>query len=121
MIESLKDFPDNVLAFACRGLVTRADYEAFLVPAVEKALARHRKLRLYYEIGPDFAGIQPSAVLEDFKVGMEHISRWERIGVVTDVAWIGHTMRIFGFLLPGTLRVFPTAEASKARDWITGQ
>ncbi|MGP0087900.1 MAG: STAS/SEC14 domain-containing protein [Steroidobacteraceae bacterium] len=62
MIEQLSTFPDNVLAFVGRGQVTRADYDAVLVPAVEKALARH-----------------------DFKVGMERLTRWERIAVVTDV------------------------------------
>ena len=35
MIEVLKDFPDNVAAFACRGHLTKADYETVLIPAIE--------------------------------------------------------------------------------------
>lgn len=118
MIEALADFPERVVAFACHGHVTRADYEAILVPAVERALGRHEKLRLYYETGADFSGIDPGAVWEDVKVGVEHLRRWERIAVVTDVEWIRHTMRIFGFLLPGELRLFSTAEREVARTWI---
>lgn len=118
MIEPLKDFPGHVLAFACRGDVTREDYDTILVPRVEKALAAHEKVRIYYEIGADFTGIDPAAVWEDFKVGIGHFSRWERIAVVTDVAWIGQTIRMFGFLMPGTVKVFATAEASEARRWI---
>jgi len=38
--------------------------------------------------------------------------------MVTDVAWIKQAARFFAFLMPGMLRVFPTAEAAKARDWI---
>jgi hypothetical protein len=38
MIERLPDFPDGVLAFVCRGRVTKADDDAVLVPAVLNVL-----------------------------------------------------------------------------------
>ena len=95
MIKVLTGFPDSVLAFACHGHVTKQDYESVLIPTVEKALDAHEKVRIYYEISPDFAGIDPGAVWEDFKTGMGHLSRWERFAVVTDVDWIRHTMHLF--------------------------
>ena len=119
MIEQLKTFPDNVLAFVCHGHVTKADYETVLVPAVESALKRQDKLRLYYETASDFAGINPGAMWEDFKVGVEHLTRWERFAVVTDVEWIKQTMQFFSFLNPGSLKTFPTSEAAQARAWIS--
>src|SRR5665213_1992297 len=61
MIEQLPDFPDNVLAFVCKGRVTKADYDAVLVPAVVHALTKHAKVRLYYETAADFAGMDPGA------------------------------------------------------------
>jgi hypothetical protein len=94
MIEHLTSFPDNVLAFVCKGLVTKADYDAVLVPAVVQVLKTHDKVRLYYETAGDFAGIDPGAMWEDFKVGMEHRTRWERVAVVTDVEWIKQTNRL---------------------------
>lgn len=119
MIEQLSTFPDNVLAFVGRGQITRADYDAVLVSAVGKALARNNQVRLYYEIATDFTGIDPGAMWEDFKVGMEHLTRWERIAVVTDIEWIRHTIRLFGFLMPGTLKLFSTSAAARARSWVT--
>ena len=121
MIEALTGFPDNVAAFVCHGHVTRTDYETVLIPDVEKRLAHRDKVWIYYEIAQDFAGIEPGAVWEDTKVGVAHWFRWERLAVVTDVEWIKHTLKIFGFLMPGELRSFPTTEADTARDWITGQ
>ncbi len=118
MIEHLKTFPDNVLAFVCRGRVTKADYDTVLVPAVMNALSKHDKVRLYYETAADFTGIAPGAMWEDFKVGMEHLTRWERVAVVTDVEWIKQTMRFFGFLMPGAMKSFATSEAEDARAWI---
>jgi hypothetical protein len=119
MIEQLSGFPDNVLAFVGRGRLTRADYTEVLTPAVEKGLATHERIRLYYELGPDFAGIDPGAMWEDFKVGMEHLTRWERAAVVTDVEWIKQAMRLFDFLMPGAMKSFPPSEAERARAWIT--
>lgn len=118
MIEALKEFPANVLAFVCRGHVTKHDYETALIPAVEKALQQPGKVRLYYQIDPDFSGIDAGAMWDDFKVGVEHILRWERIAVVADVDWIRKSIGVFGFLMPGTVRVFRLDEAAKAREWI---
>jgi hypothetical protein len=119
MIERLPGFPDNVLAFVCSGRVTKADYDAVLVPAVSSVLRTHDKLRLYYETAADFDGLDPGAVWEDFKVGMEHLGHWEGIAVVTDVDWITSTVRFFGFLMPGMVKIFPTSEAAPARAWIS--
>ncbi len=118
MIRLLTGFPDNVLAAACEGQVTRRDYEEVLVPAANAALQRHQKVRVYYEITPQFTGIDAGAVWEDFRVGMGHLSRWERMACVTDVEWIRFAVNAFRFLMPGTLRVFPVNETDEARRWI---
>jgi hypothetical protein len=107
------------MAFACHGHVTREDYETILVPRITDALKRHDKLRLYYQIGNDFTGIDPGAVWEDFKVGMGHVLSWEKVAVVTDVDWVKRTISFFGLVIPGETKVFPLCEAAEARTWIT--
>ena len=80
-----------------------------------------QKLRAYTEIAPDFAGIEPGAVWEDTKFGFSHLFDWERSALVTDVEWMKHAAKIYaflGFLIPGEVRAFPTAEAAKAHEWI---
>ena len=52
MIEALTNFPDNVIAIACHGHVTKADYETVLIPDIEDKLSRHKKVRIYCEIAP---------------------------------------------------------------------
>jgi hypothetical protein len=119
MIEKLTGFPENVVAFACHGEVSRKDYETVLVPTVEAALRAHQKVRLYYQVDADFTGIEAGAMWEDFKVGVAHWLRWERMAVVTDVDWIKTTVLAFGFLMPGIVKVFPLVEAAAARDWVS--
>jgi SpoIIAA-like len=118
MIRLLTGFPDNVLAVACEGHVTRQDYAGVLIPAVEAGLQRHHQLRIYYEVTPEFTGIDAGAVWEDFAVGIGHLTRYERMACVTDVEWIRFAVNAFRFLMPGRLRVFPLSQRDEARRWI---
>lgn len=118
MIEVIKGFPDHVLGFRAIAQVTGDDYRTVLEPAVNEALQHHAKLRLYYMIGHEFSGFDPGAAWEDLKIGVEHLTRWERIAVVTDVEWIGHMIKTFNFLMPGDVRVFPISKDAEARTWI---
>lgn len=118
MIETLDGFPDNVVAVAARERITRQDYLDVLIPKVDAALARGGKVRLYYEIGADMTGVDAGAAWEDFRLGVEHLSRWERMAVVTDIEWISRTINVFRIFMPGQLRVFPLSEAEAARRWI---
>ena len=110
--------PETVVAVTCEGRVTRKDYDDVLVPAVTAALQQHERVRLYYEITPQFSSIEAGAIWEDFRIGMEYLLRWERVAVVTDIEWIRHTMNVFRFLLPGEIRVFVGSETAVAREWI---
>jgi hypothetical protein len=115
MIEVIEGLPDNVVGILAKGEVTRKDYLEVVIPAVEKSLKQNAKLRLYYGLGSQFTAIDFGAEWEDFKLGIEHLSRRERAAVVTAVAWIGYAVSAFRFLMPGKIRVFTTAQASEAR------
>lgn len=118
MIEIIEGFPEGVVAFAAKGRVTAADYDKVLIPKVEEALKLHDKVRLYYELGSDFSGVDAGAAWKDFRLGVEHLRRWERMAVVTDVEWIRLAINAFRFLMPGHLRVFGTGQAADARAWV---
>ena len=42
-------------------------------------------------------GSRPGAAWQDAKVRMEHVTRWEKIAVVTGKEWIRHSVSIFGY------------------------
>jgi hypothetical protein len=118
MIETLKGFSPDTIAIKGSGFVSGADYDTVLVPAVERTLKQYDRVRVYYEIAPDFTGISLSAMWKDFWVGVRHITRWKRIAVVSDVPWIRRLGRTFGFILPSATKVFTVADATEARRWL---
>ncbi|HUA07664.1 MAG TPA: STAS/SEC14 domain-containing protein [Candidatus Acidoferrales bacterium] len=119
MIEVLTGFPENVVACRASGRVTKQDYDNVIIPSVERALSHHPKIRCYYELGSQFQTFDGGALWEDTKVGLEHLTRWERVAVVTDVEWLRFATNAFRFLMPGSVRVFSLDESDAARRWIT--
>ena len=118
MIERIPDLPESVLGFTARGQVSAKDYESVLVPAVEAAIAKQHKVRLLYHLGPELSGFEAGALWDDAKVGLKHPTAWERVAVVTDTEWIRVATKVFGFAIPGEVRVFKNAEMAAAREWI---
>jgi hypothetical protein len=118
MLEKISDVPDSVLGFRASGELTGEDYRNVLVPAVEAALQSRDKLRLFYLLGDDVTGFSAGAAWQDAKMGMEHVTRWEKIAVVTDKDWIRHSVNIFGYLIPGQIKAYPAAEEADARTWV---
>jgi hypothetical protein len=119
MIEILEGFPDNnVLAVSAKDRVKEKDYDDVLIPKLKERLDRYERVRCYYELGPEYSGINLEAMWKDFLLGVRHLSRWERVAVVADVGWIRSAMRAFRFVVPGQMRTFSTSQASDARNWI---
>jgi hypothetical protein len=118
MIQVMTDLPERVLGLRASGEVTAEDYKTVLVPAIEEQLTKHRKVRLLYVIGDEFKGYTGGAAWEDAKVGMKHLTSFERVAVVTDIDWIENMIKAFGFAIPGEVRVFDDDDLGAARQWI---
>src|SRR5689334_240952 len=114
MIEIVDGLPKNVVAFAVSGRLTMDDCREVLVPAVEKSLKHHEKIRLYYELNSRF----PGSSWDDLDLGLEHLARCERVAIVTDIGWVRLTVKALRFLIPSEIRVFTTLEVDEGRDWI---
>jgi stage II sporulation SpoAA-like protein len=116
MIEIIEGLPDYVVGIVVRGRVTKKDCSDILVPVLEKSLEWHHRLRLYYEIRSRY----PGAAWEEITLGNEYAPVWERVAVVTDVAWMRHTVQAVRLLIPAEIRVFATTQVPEGLVWITG-
>jgi hypothetical protein len=119
MLERIQGLPDNALGFEAKGDVTGADYESVLIPAVEEMLARQKSIRFLYHLGEEFTGFDAKAMWDDARVGLQHLTAWERVAVVSDVGWLRTAVKAFGFVMPGHVRVFSNSELEAARRWLS--
>lgn len=118
-VTMIPDLPGNVVGFIAEGEISAADYTDAIEPAVDAALAGNEKIRLLYVLGPAFDGFAAGAAWEDGKLGMGHLTRWEKIAFVSDKEWMRHAVNAVGYLLPGKVKVFSNDEEADATRWIT--
>lgn len=118
MIEVISGMMENIVALAAHGKVSGEDYEKIFVPAVEEKLKTHKKIRLFYQLGPDFTGYTADAVWDDAKLGIRHFTSFEKIVIVTDVPWVTNTVKVFGVLVPCPVKIFKNEKISEARAWL---
>lgn len=118
MVEPITGLPDHIIAYTAKGKVTAADYETVLIPVVKQTLQKHDKVRLLYHLGNEFSGFEVQALWDDLKVGLQHITTWERVALVTDIAWLRAAARAWGAAMPGIVKVFSNSELSAAKEWV---
>jgi hypothetical protein len=119
MLRMMNDLPGNVLGVSAEGRITGTDYETVLIPAIEEKLKTNKKIRMLYHLGSNFTGFDLNAMIDDTKIGMRHLTAWDRIALVSDHELINTFAKFFGHMLSCELRLFKNAEIEEAKKWIT--
>lgn len=114
--------PDGVVGLRASGKLTRDDYRDVLEPALKEAVDSG-EARVVFVLA-DFDGLEAGAVPEDVKAGVSmefaHRKEWKRLTLVTDVDWVAKAMRMFAWLMPGELKIFPLDQLEDAKSWVAG-
>ena len=119
MLELIDGLPDNVVGVKAIGEVEDDDYDDVLVPAIDAARSAHDKIRLLYVLGPEFTGYEADAMWEDTKLGARTFTSYDKVAVVTDTDWLRRTVKAFGWMMPGEVKVFPAGSLAEATTWVT--
>jgi hypothetical protein len=117
MITLLEDLPDGVVGLRASGEVTAEDYRDVMVPALDEALARGG-VRLLYVLD-EHTKFSPGALFADAKVAVRHLKGWERLAVVSDADWLENSVKAFGWMMPGEVKVFDDDDIDQATAWLT--
>lgn len=97
--------------------MTAEDYRDVMVPALDEALARGG-VRLLYVLD-EHTKFSPGALFADAKVAVRHLKGWERLAVVSDADWLENSVKAFGWMMPGEVKVFDDDDIDQATAWLT--
>jgi hypothetical protein len=117
MIRVIEGMPAGTVGVEAVGTVTEADYRDVLVPTLRAALERGG-VRLLYVLGEDFDSYSAGAMWADTKLWAGHVNRWEKIAIVSDADWLENSVKAFGWMLPGEVKVFETDDVDDAKEWL---
>lgn len=110
--------PANVVYATAKGKITTEDYENIFIPEISKKFQLNDKIRLLFHIGQAFEGYSMAAVFEDAKVGLKHLTGFEKTAIVTDINWISYATNFFGLFIKGEVKVFHNDQLEDAKRWI---
>ena len=116
MLKTMTGLPEGVIGFEADGELRADDYRDVLLPAVEAVIKRGEKVRIVLMF-ERFDGLSGGALWQDLKMGVEHLTSWKRIALVTDIDWMRRVTELFGWMTPGDLKRFPLAEREAAIAW----
>jgi len=122
MIERIA-MPEGTIGFSVQGEVERSDYTDVLVPALHEEVEKGEGLRQLYVIDR-LERMEPAALWEDartgFDLGIRRHTDWRRTAIVTDQEWLASAARLFAWMAPGELKIYPLAELEEAKFWVAG-
>ena len=122
MIEMLSDMPKGVTGVRVSGRLA-GDELREVKPAVQEML-KADEIRIVEVIAPDYEGFGPGGLFEDLKLGFgtvwPHHAAFKRIAVVSDKAWVAHTVHALAGMIPGELKTFKLDELDTAKEWAAG-
>jgi stage II sporulation SpoAA-like protein len=116
MIKVLDHMPDGVIGLEASGHVTADDYRDVMTPALVPALERGGARVLY--VLAEHTTFTPGAAFADAKLGLGHLKGWDKIAVVSDADWLENSIKAFGWMMPGEVRVFDDDEVDEAKHWL---
>ena len=119
MIAIMEQSEGPLVAVRCSGELTAEDYTEVWVPACEKAIEEHGKVRVLFYMDESFEGWEAAVVWEDTKFGLKNLTHFEKIALVGGAKWMSKLSDLLGNLIPGlTVKSFQTGQLEEAFVWV---
>ena len=116
MFEKIPVNADHIIAIRAVGVLTDADYQAFL-PELEKFIEQEGPISAYVDMR-DFKGWQAKAAWEDLKFGLAHDIDFDRIAIVGNSKWQQWLITVANIFFAADMRFFSAEKKQEAMDWL---
>jgi hypothetical protein len=118
MLKPIETLPKGLWGLRATGKVTKEDYETVVIPYLDQARQQGRRVRMLYQLGPEFDGFSAAAAWQDLRVGLRYLRLFERCAVITDVDWVKTATRALAAVMPCPVRLFANDEFDDAVAWL---
>lgn len=118
MIRILPRSQGNVVGIECSDLITPEDYTQILIPAFNRVLAEHGKIRLLLEFSANFSGYSMGALAADIKYGVKHARNFERWAMINGPGWAKWLLQIIDTTTSCRCKSFSKIDRDKAWNFI---
>ncbi|WP_281232959.1 STAS/SEC14 domain-containing protein [Flavobacterium gelatinilyticum] len=114
------DTTDNIVAFRALAEVTKDDFLAVVVPAVEHLVKQTNEINFLLVLDTDIKNFTAGAWLQDALLGLKNLGKWNRAAIVSDSDDIISFTNGFSYIVPGEFHGFKKEAFNKALNWVEG-
>ena len=120
MVELMTDLPDHVAAYKASEAISKEEYESIVMARVNEVAERYGKIDFLVLLETSMANYSIAAFIDYLKISFKHFTRWNRMAIVSDEAWVRKVYDILGHVVHGEIRVYEISELQKAKNWVSG-
>lgn len=117
MIQVIENLPSNMVGFKATGEVTEVDFMQTVMPKVKELIAKTNKLNYMLVLDTSIKNFTAGAWFKDATMGIQHLTKWNRAAIVSDVEAIRKFTTVFSLLMPGEFKGFEHKDLQAAIDW----
>jgi hypothetical protein len=121
MITHLANLPANIVAFKAVGSITEKDFIDTVMPQVKALVDKTGKLNYLLVLESSLDEFTIGAWVKDALMGLQHLTKWNRAAIVTDVKSIRYFTDMFSYVIPGEFKGFEHKNLQEAIDWVAGE
>ncbi len=118
MIELMDESDDGIIGIKISGTLSAADYETYLIPALDRVFAEHKRAQFLVLMDENFSGWTLDAAWDDFTYWLEHRTEFDRVAIVGAPKWVEWCINAMRFALKGEFRLFPRDQLDDAWAWV---
>lgn len=120
MIEIIQGLPNHVAAFSATGKITEDDYFNTINPLVDEIVKKFGTVSYLLVINTALNNYSAGAWIQDALLGFKHLSKWNRLAIVSEKKSIKEFTNTFGNLIPPKTKGFLMTEIDDAKTWVVG-
>lgn len=120
MMRILPRSQGKVLGVLCSEKITLNDYKKTLIPALNRIIAEHGKVRILFDFSDDFSGYELKAMMEDARYSFKHFKKFEKFAAINSPLWIRPMVSILDSFTKCRSRAFHKSARDEAWGWIEG-
>jgi hypothetical protein len=114
----MNDLPDTVVGIELTGKVTKDEYDK-AYPEIEDLARREGEINYLVVVKTEIKNLTLGVWWDDFKLALKHITKWNKVAIVTDEKGIRNATDLLGFAYPGDSRSFTLNEMDEAKAWVS--
>lgn len=121
MLQHLTDTPPYVAGFKGTGKITWDDFKHVAAPVIDQVAENYKKINFLMVLETDIGNMTAGAWTQDMLTGIKHLSKWNRMAIVSDQENVRTLSEASGKIMPGEVKAYPLSQLEAAKAWVSAE